>query len=344
MGKHGWKKEEEEEAEEKDEVREVGSSQQVRRSRKTMRSSLVDRTGRTVLQSSGEDESSPERETQRERGKKRFNSGKRSAVSTHVSSADHHRNRKETLFKSRALSASDSVSIGRGSNRHVKGFYNPLGQVEMPALIPEGGEGGEREREEEEEKGEGEGCPVIDNWLVDDVGQQPPLKRRRGVGRDPLDTITSSCKQERARSRSVGVRVRQGSVGEVERRASVGGRRDRVGGAGSHAGLSCGDTVTLLDTDLEGGEEDMDFWSAACRDAGSESAHQFGSTVHPPHPPPHPPSHPSPSHRLTPHIHTSTVLSPVVLCTSSHSHTLHLHHHHHLHCPDATAYTSEDRG
>ena len=340
MGKLGWKKEEEEEvAEKNDEVKEVRSSQRMRRTRKTMRSSLVDRTGRTVLQSSEEEEYSPEREILRERGKKNVKSGKGSAVSTHTGNADRHRNRKETPFKSCPLSASDSVSIARSSSsssssssRHVKGFYNPLGQVKLPALIPEGGEGDEREREEgeEEEEGKGERCPVIDNWLVDDVGRQPPSKRRRGVVKDSLDTITSDRKQERARSRSVAVRVGQGSVGEVERRASVGGggRRARVGGAASQRRLAstadhlCDDTVTLLDSDLEGGEEDMDFWSAACgeacREARSEGAQQFGSTVHPPHPPAHPSSH---SHRHTVPHHTPSQAQSVLPLSSAPPHT-----------------------
>ena len=52
---------------------------------------------------------------------------------------------------------------------------NPLGQREVPgpALVPEEGEG---------EEGEIDGCPVINNWLVDDLGESSH-GGRRGRGR-----------------------------------------------------------------------------------------------------------------------------------------------------------------
>ena len=61
------------------------------------------------------------------------------------------------------------TSRGSGSSHAVRGVFNPLGQVEVPALIPEG-----EEREEEEE-----GYRVLNDWLVDDLGQPPPKRRRQ---------------------------------------------------------------------------------------------------------------------------------------------------------------------
>ena len=58
----------------------------------------------------------------------------------------------------------------------------------MPALIPEGEEG--------DMETIAEGCPVVDDWLVDDVGQ-PPSKRMRKVARDPFVASSSSCERDR---------------------------------------------------------------------------------------------------------------------------------------------------
>lgn len=56
----------------------------------------------------------------------------------------------------------------------MEGFYEPSGQNEVPALIPE---------EEEEEEGGGE----VGDWLVDDVGE-PPAKRSRRRSLDSMRT------------------------------------------------------------------------------------------------------------------------------------------------------------
>ena len=96
------------------------------------------------------------------------------------------RSRQDNPFQSFTVAIGDSsvlrpASRDRASNsaQAVRGIYNPLGQVEVPALIPEG------EEEEEEE----EGCKDLDDWLVDDIGRPPPKKRRQ---RAPLYSV-SEC-------------------------------------------------------------------------------------------------------------------------------------------------------
>jgi len=93
------------------------------------------------------------------------------------------RSRQDNPFQSFTVAIGDSsvlrpASRDRASNsaQAVRGIYNPLGQVEVPALIPEG--------EEEEEEEEEEGCKDLDDWLVDDIGRPPPKKRRQ---REPGD-------------------------------------------------------------------------------------------------------------------------------------------------------------
>ena len=72
------------------------------------------------------------------------------------------------------LPVSSTVSISVGGSR-----FNPLGQVEgsAPALIPESDNGGSGCERGQETEGD---CPVIDNWLVDDMSTiERPLGRRK---------------------------------------------------------------------------------------------------------------------------------------------------------------------
>lgn len=65
-------------------------------------------------------------------------------------------------------------SDGTSPNSHRKGFFNPLGQVEVPSLLP--AEDSEEEDSNISRRGD---HPVIDGWLIDDMGQPPPAKRKR---------------------------------------------------------------------------------------------------------------------------------------------------------------------
>ena len=103
------------------------------------------------------------------------------------------RSRHDNPFQSFTVATSDSsvsrpASRGRASSsaQAVRGIYNPLGQVEVPALIPEG---------EEEEEGEEEGCMVLDDWLVDDLGKPPPKKRRQREMGDLHHTTAGSVER-----------------------------------------------------------------------------------------------------------------------------------------------------
>ncbi len=101
-----------------------------------------DRSGRSVLYTSEEEEAPP-------------------TIPTHSNDP----------FTASQRHSQSSLSGTGSASRHSKGFYNPLGQIELSSLIPEGeGEGEEREV--------GEEAVGVDNWLVDDIGQ-PPAKRKR---------------------------------------------------------------------------------------------------------------------------------------------------------------------
>ncbi len=89
----------------------------------------------------------------------------------------------------RTSSIAKPVSTGSTASRHAKGFYNPLGQIELPALIPEG-------EDEEEEMGWGE-TATVDHWLVDDIGQ-PPAKRTKRRSFE-LSGVTADSQTNRLR-------------------------------------------------------------------------------------------------------------------------------------------------
>ena len=89
---------------------------------------------------------------------------------------------RENPFRNFIVTAGTSSSASKNYNKSLSstsirkdrshGTFNPLGQVEIsgPALIQE---------EVSEELDEATGCPVIDNWLVDDIGEGPTRKRKR---------------------------------------------------------------------------------------------------------------------------------------------------------------------
>ena len=99
------------------------------------------------------------------------------------------------------------TSRGGGSSHVVRGVFNPLGQVEVPALIPEG-----EEREEEEEE---QGYRVLDDWLVDDLGQPPPKRRRQRE----LDEGATGSIQRSGSHQSLG---KSGSGGRKRRKRGSG--------------------------------------------------------------------------------------------------------------------------
>ena len=74
---------------------------------------------------------------------------------------------------SRAMS-SGGTNVETSPTSHRKGFFNPLGQVEIPSLLPE--EDSEEDGSSISQHGD---HPVIDGWLINDMGQPPPAKRKR---------------------------------------------------------------------------------------------------------------------------------------------------------------------
>ncbi len=63
---------------------------------------------------------------------------------------------------------------------HRKGVFNPLGQVEIPALLS-------TEGDSEETMHTLHNPPVIDGWLVDDMPHAPPPKRTRRKSGSEID-------------------------------------------------------------------------------------------------------------------------------------------------------------
>lgn len=98
------------------------------------------------------------------------------------------------------------TSSSGGSSLVVRGVFNPLGQVEAPALIPE-----REEREEEEEQG----YRVLDDWLIDDLGQPPPPKRRRQRESEEGGIQSSSGERRKRRKRGSGWQQAATSVVEI---------------------------------------------------------------------------------------------------------------------------------
>lgn len=86
----------------------------------------------------------------------------------------------ENLFSNFTVGSADPtrVSLNRAQHHHEVGGssrrrFNPLGQMEVQrsALLPED--------DVADAIDEVSGCPVVDDWLVDDLGGSPPAKRRR---------------------------------------------------------------------------------------------------------------------------------------------------------------------
>lgn len=278
MRKRGWK--EDEAGRDENIVRSggvLGGRKSSSSSERAVQSRLIDRTGRGVLHSSDEEESPPshvrakphrEPHSKREESSNPFQSfivGKNTSRQLDQTPSRGHLTPRiqKTLPR-----GSCSTSRSSNSGRHVKGFYNPLGQVEMPALIPEGEEG--------DVVSTAEGCPVIDDWLVDDVGQ-PPSKRMRKVVRDPFAASSSSGERDRVRTtvkpKVVGSKKERVGVARLQRGSGMATKHSHLQASASH------DTVILSDSDPEADAGDMDFWSEACRDTDVESR-QFGTDSH----------------------------------------------------------------
>ena len=147
------------------------------------RERVFDRTGSGVLYSSDEEETTRPRQP-RSQGENPFQSFTVSTGGPPVS---------------RLTSSSGGRSLV------VRGVFNPLGQVEAPALIPE-----RDEREEEEEQG----YRVLDDWLIDDLGQPPP-KRRRQRESEEGSIQSSSDKRRKRRKRGSGWQQAATSVVEI---------------------------------------------------------------------------------------------------------------------------------
>ena len=115
-------------------------------------------------------------------------------------------------FQSFTVGPSCQKSLGEpsrplGRDHSLRGFFNPLGQVEVPALIPE----------------EGEDVDVVDDWLIDDVGQ-PPAKRKKRVSEESeaASNQPPSPSQRRTRSSSI---TRRSSIPKQGSSNSVGSRQ-----------------------------------------------------------------------------------------------------------------------
>ena len=278
------------------------------------RSRVADRTGWDVLLSSDEEDGSPIITTRTVSTPKRPAKEKKNHNPFQTFTVGRSSQPSTSRAASRPSSSASFASLERGnqgttlssSSRHVKGFYNPLGQVELPALIPEN----ERRIDADPIAG---ACPVIDHWLVDDVGQ-PPSKRRKGQVSDPFherDMVRSSTAgkgKPLSLKRHFG-----GGKGKSKERSTTSATSQSRKRAEVVPGIST--TVLLSDSDYE--DKDMDFWSEACKTASVDSHHEFGSSSHavPPrssvsHPSmqlPHP-AH-STLHRLSRPSHSTTSLN-----------------------------------
>lgn len=130
----------------------------------------------------------------------------------------------------------------RSPSRH---FFNPLEQMEVPgpALIPE--------KSEMEEIDEASGCPLVNDWLVDDMGKSPPRMRRQrdpSVERESRALLGLSAnstagggesgrpvRTKLARGKSV---TRPGIAGRVDRATTMAGPSSRSSGKGRGVAFS----------------------------------------------------------------------------------------------------------
>ena len=273
------------------------------------RSRVADRTGRDVLLSSDEEDGStrtvstpkrPAKEKKHHNPFQSFTVGRSSQPSTsRAASRPSSSASFASLERGNQGATLSSSSSSSNSSRHVKGFYNPLGQVELPALIPE------NERRIDADLIAG-ACPVIDHWLVDDVGQ-PPSKRRKRQVSDPFH------ERDMVRSSSAGKgkplslkRHFGGGKGKSKERNTTSAISQSHKRAEVVPGVST--TVLLSDSDYE--DEDRDFWSEACKTASVDSHHGVpprSSVSHPSMQLPHP-AH-STLHRPSRPSHSTTSLN-----------------------------------
>lgn len=165
MKKRGWIDEDvvvvaEEEGTSKtsEEARNVQGSS--RRWRASVRGRGADRTGKDILLSSDEEDSPP----------------------ASVTTASHSQREKSSSRSSCKQPPCGSLHHRKSADRDVKGLNPTYDLASKPALISE------RTAELEMISG---AYPIIDHWLVDDVGQ-PPSKKQKRQFRDPLEAISSS--------------------------------------------------------------------------------------------------------------------------------------------------------
>ena len=149
--------------------------------RRTRRRRGHDRTGRGVLYSSDEEDIAPQRSV----------TGKKSGALERETS---------NPFKNFTVGSGSCHDVGtsetqRGgsavkfpASQPPRGLPNPLGQVEEPALIPEDEWAGR--------EGWREG---LDDWLVDDMGQPPAKRKRRGGAESSLGSSGASAQRPKGR-------------------------------------------------------------------------------------------------------------------------------------------------
>lgn len=209
---------------------------------------MHDRTGQGVLYDNN-DETSADTTVQALQGSSTSNSGNPFQSFTVVSTphGDQELNRSSTTERKK---------------KPPRGFFNPLGQVELPALIPEG--------EEEEEGGD---FPVVDDWLVDDMGQPPSKRTKRNEFCEPGSSVVKGTQQTSGRrERQRRGRKRGGGIGRQGGSTSVGSGRGRAIEIGSDSESSPASEVDMGDDD----------WSAVFDDDNPPNVIDsvlFGNTV-----------------------------------------------------------------
>ena len=205
----------------------------------------TDRTGRDVLLSSDEEDSRSPQCGRAVSGRNKPSEAESNnpfqsfVVDTSLGSSSGTSSNR--LLHSRLPAEHTGINNSSSSNksRHVKGFFNPVGQVEMPALIPEHSEADKNERE----------CPVVDNWLVDDVGQLHSKRKAK----DPFAT-TSLLSDRDTEMTNKGKRPR---LGAVKRKEKMGGRGRNVPEDDSlGTRTKCIDDTTILVSDSDNEAEE----------------------------------------------------------------------------------------
>lgn len=175
---------------------------------------------------------------------------------------------------SRHVETSRFSETQRGQLPSPQGSAQPLGQVEAPALIPE------------DEWAGNEGGVWVDGWLVDDMGQPPAKRKRRGGAESSLGSGGVSTRGSKGRlslDRKGKERLSAGSGGGA-RTGGVARERSSSSVRSSGSSRRAEQSMVLLDSDSDDDVGEALWMGGALREEGSDAAvlgssGVFGSSV-----------------------------------------------------------------